>query len=48
MRSGASSSTHARRGEEIATRILHDGPLRLDPPGLDVGVEDLFGEPPEA
>ena len=39
---------HARRGEEIATRILHDGPLRLDPPGLDVGVEDLFGEPPEA
>ena len=39
---------HARRGDEIATRILHGGPLRLDPPGLDVQVEDLFGGPPEA
>ncbi len=35
---------HARRGEKIATRILHDGPLHLDPPGLDLTIEDLFGE----
>ena len=34
---------HARRGDEIATRILHGGPLRLDPPGLDLMVEDLLG-----
>ena len=36
---------HARRGDEIATRILHGGPLRLDPPGLDLRIEDLFGTP---
>ena len=35
---------HARRGEEIATRILSDGALRLDPPGLDLRIEDLFGQ----
>ncbi len=35
---------HARRGDEIATRILHGGALRLDPPGLDLRIEDLFGE----
>ena len=34
---------HARRGDEIATRILHDGALRLDPPGLELSVQDLFG-----
>ena len=34
---------HARRADEIATRILHGGPLRLDPPGLDLRIEDLFG-----
>ena len=35
---------HARRGDEIATLILYGGPLRLDPPGLDLRIEDLFGE----
>ena len=38
---------HARRGDEIATRILHGGALRLDPPGLDIEIEDLFGDLPE-
>ena len=38
---------HARRGDEIATRILHGGALRLDPPGLDLRIEDLFGSPSE-
>lgn len=33
---------HARRGDEIATRILRGGSLRLDPPGLDLTIEDLF------
>ena len=35
---------HHRRGQGdvIETRILTDGPLRLDPPGLDLAVEDLF------
>jgi Uma2 family endonuclease len=34
---------HAREdGARAATRILHAGPLRLDPPGLDLTVEDLF------
>jgi Uma2 family endonuclease len=39
---------HARQdGDRAATRILHAGPLRLDPPGLEVNVEDLF-EPESA
>ena len=35
---------HHRRGQGdvIETRILTDGPLRLDPPGLDLAVQDLF------
>ena len=38
---------HERRGPEIATKILGTGLLRLDPPGLEVSVEDLFGPLPE-
>ncbi len=36
---------HHARGREgvIETRILHDGRLRLDPPGLEVAVAELFG-----
>ena len=36
---------HHGRGEGavILTRILHDGALRLEPPGLDLQVADLFG-----
>ena len=36
--------THHKRGEAdvIETRILSDGVLRLDPPGLEVAVADLF------
>ena len=34
---------HRRDGAEILTRILGQGPLRLDPPGLDLAVESLFG-----
>ena len=34
---------HARQdGDHAATRILHAGALRLDPPGLEVAVQDLF------
>ena len=38
---------HARNGSEIATRILGSGPVRLDPPGLEVTVENLLGPPPD-
>ncbi len=36
---------HNRRGEGgvIETRILHEGALRLAPPGLELAVADLFG-----
>ena len=36
---------HHARGEAgvILTRILHEGALRLEPPGLDLQVADLFG-----
>jgi Uma2 family endonuclease len=34
---------HARgEGDAIATRILSGGTLRLDPPGLDVAIEDFY------
>ena len=35
---------HRRDGDDIATRILGSGPLRLDPPGLDLDVAELFDE----
>jgi Uma2 family endonuclease len=35
---------HHHRGEEgrIEVRILHDGPLTLDPPGLVIDARDIF------
>jgi Uma2 family endonuclease len=34
---------HARgEGDAIATRIVKAGTLRLDPPGIEVTMEDLF------
>jgi Uma2 family endonuclease len=34
---------HARGdGDAIATRIVSEGRLRLDPPGIDVAVEEMF------
>lgn len=30
-------------GDALRTRLLPSGPLRLDPPGLEVTVEDLLG-----
>jgi Uma2 family endonuclease len=37
-------TVHHARGEDggVETRILTDGPLRLDPPGLALFVEELF------
>jgi Uma2 family endonuclease len=44
---GARAVIHHRRAEqgEIATRVLRDGRLPLDPPGLDVEVASLFPAP---
>ena len=36
---------HERDGEALRTRLLPSGPLRLDPPGLALTVEDLLGPP---
>ena len=35
---------HHRRDEEgqIGVRIVHDGPLTLDPPGLAIAIRDIF------
>jgi Uma2 family endonuclease len=35
---------HHKRGlgDVIETRILRDGQIRLDPPGLDIPVQDMF------
>ncbi len=38
---------HERKGSEIATKILGSGFLRLDPPGLELTIGDLFGPLPE-
>lgn len=36
---------HARAsGDLIETRVLHGGPLRLDPPGLDLTVAEMLPE----
>jgi Uma2 family endonuclease len=47
LNTDARAVTHHRRAEDgtIATRILRDGGLELDPPGLSVGVADLFAPP---
>jgi Uma2 family endonuclease len=44
---GARAVAYHRRDDDgaIATRILREGRLRLDPPGLDVAVESLFAAP---
>lgn len=36
---------HRRTPDLIETRILGDGVLRLDPPGIELAVRDLFREP---
>jgi len=43
----ARAVTHHRRDAEgaIATRILRDGALELDPPGLRIAVSELFPVP---
>jgi Uma2 family endonuclease len=34
---------HARgQGDAVATRIVNDGALSLDPPGIEIDVRDLF------
>jgi hypothetical protein len=35
---------HHRRDEEgqIGVRVVHEGPLMLDPPGLTIEVQDIF------
>ncbi len=37
---------HARtEGEMLATRIVHAGPVPLDPPSIEVRVEDFYSAP---
>ncbi len=37
---------HARRsGDVIATRIVTDGTIALDPPGMNLRVSDIYGGP---
>ena len=38
---------HERAGREIRTRILDDGVLRLDPPGIELDMAALFAAPAE-
>jgi len=37
---------HARgEGDVIATRVISNGDLRLDPPGIDLAIAELFAAP---
>jgi Uma2 family endonuclease len=41
---GSRMCIHHKRGQGdlIETRILREGPLRLDPPGLELQAQDMF------
>ena len=43
----ARTLVHHRRGQgaTIETQVLAEGVLRLDPPGLDIPVEEMFARP---
>jgi hypothetical protein len=32
-----------RRSQVVATRIVSEGTVRLDPPGIEITVGELFG-----
>ncbi len=34
---------HQRRGEDILTRIVREGAIALDPPGIEVAVAEIYG-----
>ncbi len=34
---------HQRHGEDILTRILREGTIALDPPGLELAVGEIYG-----
>jgi Uma2 family endonuclease len=34
---------HQRHGAEILTRILREGSIRLEPPGMEVALMEIFG-----
>ena len=33
---------HRRAGEEIATRVINLGSIELDPPGIVIGLDDIY------
>jgi Uma2 family endonuclease len=41
---------HHARGDRdvIATRLVSEGSLRLDPPGIEIAIADVFDRPPPA
>jgi Uma2 family endonuclease len=47
LNTDARAVTHHHRAEDgtIVTRVLREGRLDLDPPGLSLGVADLFAPP---
>ena len=38
---------HARQADDtVLTRIMHEGSIALDPPGLQLAVSDIYGDSP--
>jgi Uma2 family endonuclease len=35
---------HARRGSDVLTRIVGEGNVRFDPPGIELAIADFFAE----
>lgn len=37
---------HARQaGDAFVTRVVREGAITLDPPGLEIGIADVYGAP---
>ncbi|MGA9600429.1 MAG: Uma2 family endonuclease [Methylocystis sp.] len=34
---------HQRHGDDVLTHIIHEGTITLDPPGMEVSVEEIYG-----
>ncbi|MGE0224694.1 MAG: Uma2 family endonuclease [Acetobacteraceae bacterium] len=39
---------YTRAGSDISARIMHLGPITLDPPGITIDLADIYPPPPDA
>jgi hypothetical protein len=34
---------HRRAGQGIDTRLMTAGPIRMDPPGIEITIDEIYG-----